>query len=128
MKLKWSCLALALLFLLPACSRQAKDDAYHWVPPEKKYKQTAEDDGYNPASGLSHEEYLTTIDAPIVLSVEGLTNSILLVDYELTREPAVTYLKKLRNAPHVTDVSFPPCCTGWTISAGNRSYSFLRNM
>ena len=34
-------LALALLFLFPACSRQAKDDAYHWVPPEKKIAQTA---------------------------------------------------------------------------------------
>ena len=51
-------LALALLFLLPACSRQAKDDAYHWVPPEKKNIQTAAEDGYDPASGMTYEEYL----------------------------------------------------------------------
>ena len=43
------CLILALLFLLPACSRQAKDDDYHWTPPEKKIAQTAVDDGYDPA-------------------------------------------------------------------------------
>ena len=106
MKRRLAILALALLFLLPACARQAKDDAYHWTPPEKKYNQSVTD-GYDPASGMTYEEYLTTIDTPIVISVERFVGSIPLLEYELTREPASSYIKAFRNAPRVTDVSFP---------------------
>jgi len=100
-------LALALLFLLPACSRQNQPEPYKWVPPEKKVTQTAAEDGYDPASGMTYEEYLTTIDEPIVLSYERILISTPVSDYEMVREPLVSSLRTLRNAPHVTDISFP---------------------
>ena len=114
MKLKWCCLALALLFLLPACSRQAKDDAYHWVPPEKKITQTAVDDGYDPASGMTYEEYLTTLDEPIVVSMKKSAHPGILVLFfgsapvlNPADDFAPSFLSMLNNSPHVTKVSFP---------------------
>jgi|GEM_PF-1299669 len=114
MKLKWCCLALALLFLLSACSRQAKDDAYHWTPPEKKVTQTAEDGSYDPASGMTYEEYLTTLDEPIVVSMKKSAHPGILVLFfgsapvlNPADDFAPSFLSMLNNSPHVTKVSFP---------------------
>ncbi len=98
-------LALAFLFLLPACSRQAKDDAYHWGPPEKKIIQTAAEDGYDPASGMTYEEYLTTIDASIIVSMERIIGTRPTLD--LTDSTLISYIKYIRNSPYVKDISFP---------------------
>jgi len=100
-------LILGLLFISSSCSFNSDSEVYKWIPPEKKIAQTAADDGYDPASGLTYEEYLTTIDSPIVVSIERLIRSTPLLESELTRDPAAAYIKALRNNPHVTNVSLP---------------------
>ena len=94
-------LAFALLFLLIACPRQAKDDAYHWTPPEKKIAQTYDVPPYDPASGLTYEEYLTTLDVPIVIAMDRNSGTSPL--WDLSRFS----VNVIRNYPHVIDVSLP---------------------
>ena len=98
-------LALLTLCALPACSRQPKEEPYHWIPPEKKVGQTVTDDGYDPSSGMTYEEYLCTLDSPIVISFEGIRNTKPLLD--LTDSISSSLFSTVKNAPHVTDISFP---------------------
>ncbi len=108
MKLKWCCLALALLFLLPACSRQNQPESYHWIPPEKQIAESYDTNDippYDPASGMTYEEYLATIDAPIVVSMERIIGTSPTLD--LTDSTLISYIKYIRNSPYVKDISFP---------------------
>ena len=93
------CLFVCFLTLCSCSSNSV--EPYHWIPPEKKIAQTYDIPPYDPSSGLTYEQYLTTLDVPIVVSLERNNNTAPLLDLSKFS------IDVIRNYPHVIDVSLP---------------------
>ena len=92
-------LVMLTLFLLSACTMHSKDEPWKWVPETAGEELLGSAASYDPAEGISYEEYLTTVDAPIVVSFERISGALPLLELERAAS--------LWNAPHVIDVNYP---------------------
>ncbi len=97
---------LLVVTLFPSCSLFQKDESYHWTPPEKK---TASYDvpPYDPASGMTYEEYLTTLDVPIVVSFTGLNGPEPLIYLHDALGLTKNNINNILQLPHVVGISYP---------------------